>query len=117
MYNVKYTFPMIIYVSASLLAFTIMVFMLIIAIPKLIYLLISLLFFMLLGMAFYLLKNFEVRILNYGITSTSSIFYKDEQNTRAISFLLLGIYLIIFPFILFSPKKIKLGVFILEKIY
>jgi len=58
MYNIKKTYPMIIYVSAGLLGVTSIIFLIIIYIPQTIYLLISTLFFMLLGMAFYLLKNF-----------------------------------------------------------
>lgn len=58
MYNIKYTFSMIIYISASLMVATIIIFAAVIYFPKLIYLLVSILFFMLLGMAFYLLKNF-----------------------------------------------------------
>ena len=57
MYNIKYTFPMIIYVTAGLLGVCTILFLLVIYIPKLIYAFICALFFMLLGMAFYLLKN------------------------------------------------------------
>lgn len=29
---------------------------------------------------------------------------------------MLGLYLVIFPFVLFSPKKIKMGIFLIEKL-
>jgi len=53
---------MITYVSAGLLAATVLLFVLIIYVPKILYLYIAALFFMLLGMAFYLLKNVEIRL-------------------------------------------------------
>lgn len=62
MYNIKYTFSMITYVSASLLAATAILFILIIYFPKIIYVFISALFVLLLGLAFYLLKNVQLRI-------------------------------------------------------
>ena len=72
---------------------------------------------MLLAMSFYLLKNFELRVQSYGLMAyPNSILYTEEQNTRSIAFVLLGIYLVIFPFVLFSPKKIKLGVLMLGKL-
>lgn len=115
MYDIKYTFNMITYVSAGLLAATVLLLMLIIYVPKILYLYIAALFFMLLGMAFYLLKNVEIRIEENNI-SPNSIFYSAEQNTRSISFVLLGLYLVIFPFVLFSPKKIKMAIFLIEKL-
>lgn len=57
MYGLKYTFSMITYISAALLGVTTFLMLLIIYMPKIIYLYICALFFMLLGMAFYLLKN------------------------------------------------------------
>lgn len=48
---------MITYISAALLGVTTFLMLLIIYMPKIIYLYICALFFMLLGMAFYLLKN------------------------------------------------------------
>lgn len=57
MYDIKYTFPMIVYISAGLMAATALIFIFTIYFSKTIYIIISSLFFMLLGMAFYLLKN------------------------------------------------------------
>lgn len=99
---------MIIYVSGSLLLVTGFLFVMLIWFAKLIYLYISCLFLMLLGLAFYLLKNVEVRIQDYGL-QVGSLLYNEEQSIRAISFVLLGLYLVIFPFVLFSPKKIQMA--------
>lgn len=117
MYNIQYVFPMLTYVSASLTVFTTVLFVLLIFLPELVYFIIASLFVMLLAMSFYLLKNFQLRVQSYGLADyPSSVLYTEEQNTRSISFVLLGIYLVIFPFVLFSPKKIKLGVLILGKL-
>ena len=104
---------MISYTSAGLLVVTAILFAIIIKIPKIIYIYILFLFLMLLSLAFYLLKNVELRITEHSITDTSSIFYTDEEQIRNLSFLLLGIYLLIFPFIMFSPKKIQLAAVII----
>jgi hypothetical protein len=75
MYNVKYVFPMITYITASLTVFSCLLFMAIILVPQIIYAMIALLFIMLLAMSFYLLKNFEIRTLAYNISYPGSIFY------------------------------------------
>lgn len=108
MYNLKYTLPIITYTSAGLLVFTGILFCLIVYFPKIIYAYITVLFLMLLSLSFYLLKNVELRLTSNNIVNPS-IFYTNEENIRYLSFLLLGIYLLIFPFILFSPKKIQLA--------
>lgn len=97
---------MITYTTFGLLVATVILFALIIYFPKITYFYIACLFLLLLSMSFFLLKNVESRINRLGLTSASQ-FYWDEQRMRVISFLLLGIYLLIFPFILFSPKKIQ----------
>jgi hypothetical protein len=74
MYGIKYTFPKIIYVSAGLLIVTAILFTLVIYFPKIIYIFTAVLFFMLLGMAFYLLKNFETRVSDNNI-QPGTIFY------------------------------------------
>lgn len=104
---------MVAYTTAGLLFATLLLFILIVYIPKITYLYIASLFLMLLGMSFFLLKNVEVRTTALEL-ATTSIFYIEEQKMRYISFLLLAIYLIIFPFILFSPKKIQQATVILK---
>lgn len=74
MYGIKYTFDKIMYVSAGLLVVTGILFLLIIYIPKIIYIFTAILFFMLLGMAFYILKNFETRVTTKNI-QPGTIFY------------------------------------------
>ena len=113
MYNIKYTFGMISYTTAGLLVVTAILFAIIVYVPKIIYLYITLLFLMLLSLSFYLLKNVELRISENNIVE-GSIFYTDEEKIRALSFLLLGIYLLIFPFILFSPKKIQMAITVIS---
>ena len=100
---------MITYTSAGLLIVTAILFAIVVYIPKIIYVYITILFVMLLSLSFYLLKNVELRITDHSIVA-ESIFYTNEERIRYLSFLLLGIYLLIFPFILFSPKKIQLAV-------
>ena len=104
---------MIAYTTAGLLVVTAILFAIIVYLPKIIYVYIFCLFVMLLSLAFYLLKNVELRISDNGLTDTASIFYQDEEKIRFLSFLLLGIYLLIFPFIMFSPKKIQLATVII----
>ena len=97
---------MIAYTTVALAMGTGLLFMVMVYISKLVYVYIAGLFIMLLSMSFFLLKNVEVRTTALGL-ATTSLFYREEQQMRYISFLLLGIYLVIFPFILFSPKKIQ----------
>ena len=104
---------MISYTTAGLLVVTAILFAIIVYVPKIIYLYITLLFLMLLSLSFYLLKNVELRISENNIVE-GSIFYTDEEKIRALSFLLLGIYLLIFPFILFSPKKIQMAITVIS---
>ena len=104
---------MISYTTAGLLVVTAILFAIIVYLPKIIYFYITLLFLMLLSLSFYLLKNVELRLSDNSITDPS-IFYTDEIKIRALSFLLLGIYLLIFPFILFSPKKIQMAITIIS---
>ena len=101
------------YTTAGLLVVTAILFAIIVYVPKIIYLYITLLFLMLLSLSFYLLKNVELRISENNIVE-GSIFYTDEEKIRALSFLLLGIYLLIFPFILFSPKKIQMAITVIS---
>lgn len=76
MNNIKLTFPMLIYVSAGLLVVTGVLILLVISLPKIIYLYTFALFLGLLGMAFYLLKNFELRVQEHAIP-VGSIFYTE----------------------------------------
>jgi hypothetical protein len=74
---------------------------------------VGVLFLMLLGFAFYLLKNVKNTLATL---NSSSIFYTDASNILALAYILMAIYLIIFPFILFSPKKISVAVKIIGKL-
>lgn len=67
MYNIKYTFTTITYISVILLVVTAVLFILVIYFPKIIYFYIAGLFLLLLGLAFYLLKNVQLRIAEKGI--------------------------------------------------
>lgn len=71
------------------------------------------LFLMLLGFAFYLLKSVKSTLSSL---NSASIFYTDTSNILALAYILMAIYLIIFPFILFSPKKISTAVKIIGKL-
>jgi hypothetical protein len=113
MYNLKSTFIQIIYSSFSLLVLSTVLFLLLICLTKLIYLYVGVLFLMLLGFAFYLLKSVKTTL---STLNSSSIFYTDTSNIMALAYILMAIYLIIFPFILFSPKKISTAVKIIGKL-
>ena len=110
MYNVKYCFTSIVYTTAGLLVVTGIFYLFIICIPKVIYFYIACVFFMLLGLAFFILKNLEIReSANSTTISSGNIFYNDERTIATLSYLLLAVYLLIFPLILFSPKKIRMA--------
>ena len=108
MYDLKYTLPMLTYVTIALLFVTSILFMLLIYFSKLLYLYVLVMFCMLLGFSFALLKIIETRVTDNSIDE-SSIFYAQDQQMRYIAFTLLAIYLILFPFMLFSPQKIKIA--------
>lgn len=74
MYDIKYTLPMLSYVTIGLLVVTGILFLLLIYFSKLLYVYILVLFLMLLGFSFYLLKLVELRITEWSIGDTS-IFY------------------------------------------
>lgn len=62
--------------TVVLLIATMFLFLILVCLPKLVYLYIVLSFVMLLGLSFYLLKNIDTRIQNYSVVP-DTIFYND----------------------------------------
>ena len=116
MYNLKQTFPTVVWVTFVLLVMTGVLYSFIVCVPKIIYFYIVTVFLMLLAFSFYLLKNLEVRAATYpDFIFSGSIFQSDEDSIRYLAYLFLTIYLVIFPLVLFSPKKIRMAARILAR--
>ena len=115
MYDLKYTLPMIAYMTIGLVFVTGILAIFLIFCSKILYLFLLLLFLMLLGFSFFLLKLVELRSTSNNITETS-IFYLEDQRLRFLAFVLLALYLVIFPYVLFSPQKIRLCITILSSL-
>lgn len=113
MYSLKSSFIQIVYISFSLLVISTICFILLLCFSKLVYVYVGMLFLMLLGFAFYLLKSVTTTLDGL---QTQSIFYTDAANILALAYILMAIYLVIFPFILFSPKKITIAAKIISKL-
>ena len=111
------------YMNIGIVISLILLFALLICYQKLIYLYIVLAFALLLGFAFYLLKTIKDRVdsltLQYAADASlpSSQLISDEEVMQPLAFMLLAAYLVLFPVILFSPNKIRMGVRILSKMY
>lgn len=104
------------YINVGILVGVMVLFILLICFQRLVYLYIFLTFVLLLGFSFYLLKSINLRIQNKAI-QVDSIFYRDENRMTSLAFTLLAGYLLFFPMILFSPRKIKIAVRILSSMY
>jgi hypothetical protein len=67
---------------------------------------------MILGFAFFLLKSLRA---NMALYDQQSLFYQDAAQILPIAYVLMALYLVVFPFVLFSPKKIATAVKIIAK--
>lgn len=112
MYTLKQTIIPMVYGSFISLVITSICFIFLICFAKLIYFYIVLTFVMLLAFAFYLLKSIKTNQIQY---DPASIFYSEAGNIQPLAYVLMAIYLIIFPMVLFSPSKIKSAVRIMSK--
>lgn len=104
------------YINVGILVGLIFLFSLLICFQKLVYAYILITFLLLLGFSFYLLKSIDVRIIAQNVLP-DTIFYQDEKRMTGLAYTLLASYLIFFPMILFSPRKIKIAVSILSSMY
>ena len=122
-FSFNYTFPLMIYMNSGIVAGFTLLFSLIICHQKLIYFYIFLAFGLLLGFAFYLLKTISDRINSLTAQYSSdtllpnSQLISDEEVMQPLAYILLAGYLILFPVLLFSPSKVKMGVKILANMY
>lgn len=99
------------YANVGILVGMILCFLLLICYPKLIYFYIFLAFLVLLGFSFYLLKSIETRVQYWkGQQVQSGIIIDDENQMASLAYILLALYLVIFPMIIFAPKKIRVAV-------
>ena len=112
MYTLKQCFIPIVYGSLISLVISSICFILLICFARLIYFYIALTFIMLLGFAFYLLKSIKTTLAQY---DSQSIFYTEAGNIQPLAYILMAIYLVMFPLVLFSPSKIKSTVRIISK--
>lgn len=89
--------------------------LLLICYPKLLYLYTFVGFLVLLGFSFYLLKSIEQRVKYWNNNGVySGIILDDETEMTSLAYILLAIYLFIFPMVLFAPKKIQTAVQIIS---
>jgi hypothetical protein len=114
MYNFKSAYILELYTSVGVLVGSIMLFGVMVCCPGLVYGFILVTFAILLGFSFYLLKAIQLRVSENNIPN-GTIFYTDETRMNSLAYVFLGFYLILFPLILFAPKKIGIGVKILSK--
>jgi hypothetical protein len=99
------------YANVGVLVGVVLCFLLLICYPRLIYFYIFLAFIVLLGFSFYLLKSIEQRVNYWNSNSVySGAIIEDETKMTSLAYILLAAYLIIFPMILFAPKKIQIAV-------
>ena len=113
MYTLKQCIIPIVYGSFISLVISSICFVLLICFAKMIYFYIAFTFVMLLGLAFYLLKSVKT---NLGQYYEQSIFYTQAGSIQPLAYILMAIYLVIFPLVLFSPSKIKSAVRIISKL-
>ena len=115
-YSFNRTLPLMTYMNIGIVVCLIILFSLLICYPKLTYLLTFLSFAVLLGFAFYLLKTITDRVNSltalYATDSflATSQFISDEQVMQPLAYILLAVYLLLFPVIQFSPGKMKMAV-------
>lgn len=88
-------------------------FILLICFSQLVYIYLGVTFVMLLGFAFYLLKSINNSLAGM---NTASIFYSDASSLLPLAYILMAVYLVLFPIVLFSPQKIKSAVKIINKL-
>ncbi len=114
-YNLKTTFGTMAYVNVGIFVGIIISFLLLICYPKLAYFYIFLGFLVLLGFSFYLLKSIEQRV-NFWHSNAiySGAIIEDETEMTSLAYILLAIYLVCFPMILFAPKKIQTAIDIIS---
>ena len=112
MRTLKEAFVHIVYSTIISLTISFFSFICLICFAKLIYFYIALTFIMLIGFAFYLLKTVNDRLS--GLTQ-GTIFYKEASNILPLAYILMALYMVAFPFVLFSPSKIKSGTRIIQK--
>lgn len=72
---------------------------------------------MLLAFAFFLMKNVQdtLEAQTKIIQGPGSIFYENISNILPLCYILMAFYLIIFPFVIFSPYKISTATKIIAK--
>lgn len=112
MRTLKEAFVPIVYSTIISLTISFFSFICLICFAKLIYFYIALTFIMLIGFAFYLLKTVNDRLS--GLTQ-GTIFYKEASNILPLAYIMMALYMVAFPFVLFSPSKIKSGTRIIQK--
>ena len=112
-----------VYMNIGVIIGFILLFSLLICYQKLLYLYIFAAFALLLSFAFYLLKSIKDRVdsLTAEYSSDTSLpesaFIANEQSMQPLAFILLAVFLILFPMIMFAPGKIKTGINLLSKMY
>jgi hypothetical protein len=122
-YNISQTLPFMLYVNVGVVVGIIILFTLIICYRKLVYFYIFISFVLLLGFAFYLLKSINDRVAYYNnqyLTDgnlKNSLLLSEEQSLQPLAFILLALYLILFPIILFAPSSIKLAIKVISNMY
>lgn len=111
------------YVNVGIVVGTLILFTLIICYRKLVYFYIFISFVLLLGFAFYLLKSINDRVTFYNnqysadANLRNSVLMAEEQSLQPLAFVLLALYLILFPVILFAPSSIRLAIKVLSNMY
>lgn len=113
-YNLQQSFITMVYSNIGILIGILFLFVMLIFFQKLLYFYIFLTFSILLAFSFYLLKSIEERVkLWNGMGVFTGILIDNQQRFTSLAYILLAAYLVLFPIILFSPKKIKIAVKIL----